>query len=89
MREHIKNENTLHKTIDAPIGAENEKDKNIPKRKLITDIADDDRTQAKKLLKIRIADIAGKITSAEIRSVPIRRIPITTVTATSTDIRAL
>ena len=42
----------------------------------------------RKLPKMRIAESAGMIISAEISSAPISRIPSTTVTAVSTDISA-
>ena len=76
-------------TIVEPTGVENKIDNNRPATAQKTDIIAEQITTPLKFLITRIADSAGKITSADIRSEPTRFIPNTIITAIITAINKL
>ena len=68
-------------TIVAPTGVDRRIDNRIPKTAHTTDIITEQTVTLLKLLKTLMADRAGKITRAEIRSDPTRFIPRTIIIA--------
>ena len=84
----IKNTNISTATIAAPTGASNIIDRNIPVSAQITDTIAEQTVTDLKLLNTRIADSAGNITSAEIKSEPTSFIPTTIITAIITAIKS-
>ncbi len=71
-------------TIVEPTGVPYTMDIKIPRTAHTTDILAEQITTDLKFLNTRIADNAGKITSADIRSEPTRFIARTMITATIT-----
>ena len=86
---HIKNTAISTATIIAPTGAETSSEINIPSAVHTTDKTPEHIITDLKLLKIRIADSAGKIISAEVSSDPAIRIANTITTAVTTAIKVL
>ena len=76
-------------TMVEPTGVPARIDSKIPKKAQKTDIIAEQMVTLRKLLKIRIADNAGKITRAEIKSDPTRFMARTMITAMITAIRKL
>ena len=72
-----------------PTGVEARIETMIPAAEQMTDITAEQRITERKLLKSRIADSAGKIISAEIKSDPTRFIARTITDAVMTAIRRL
>ena len=79
----------LQTTIVGPTGVENIIAERIPRRAQATEITVDVTTTRLKVLATRIAESAGKITSAEIRSEPTRFMARTIITAVMTAISRL
>lgn len=86
---HIKNADTSAATIVEPTGVPKMTAIIIPASAHITEITAEKTTTGKKLLNIRIAESAGKITSAEINSEPTRFIASTMITAVITAVSKL
>lgn len=76
-------------TIVAPTGVEYKTDIKMPATAQNTEIIAEKSVTAKKLLKILIADSAGKIISADTKSAPTRFIAKTIITAIITAIKKL
>ena len=74
-------------TIVAPVGVAKSRDKISPSAEQTTAKIAEKMVTDLKLLKIRIADNAGKTTSAEIKSEPTKFIAITIITAKSRNAR--
>jgi len=70
-------------TIVGPIGVSAKSDIKIPKTAQSTDVTAEQTTTERKLLKTLIAESAGKITRADIRSEPTKFIARTIITATT------
>ena len=82
--EHRKKDTTFAATIVDPTGVPARIDTNIPISAQTTDSTTEQTVTERKLLNSRIADIAGKITSAEIISEPTNFIAMTMTTAIMT-----
>lgn len=71
-RLNMKNTAKFATTIVAPVGVDNNTERIIPAAAQITEIIDEQIVTLLKLLKIRIAESAGKIISADTSSEPTR-----------------
>ena len=76
-------------TIVDPTGVPIKMESTIPKTAQTTEITAEQIVTERKLLKMRIAESAGKMTSADTRSEPTRFIARTIITAIITAIRRL
>ena len=81
---NIKNPAISTATIVEPTGVPATMEIRIPRAAQITDTITEHTVTALKLLNTRMADRAGNITSAEIRSEPTRFIASTMITAMTT-----
>ena len=79
----------LTATTVEPTGVEITIEVSIPTAEFTTDMAAAHSVSALKLRQTRIAERAGKMTSADMRSEPTRRIASTTVSAITTENRRL
>ena len=80
-RLNIKNTEKFAATIVAPVGVDNNTERIIPEAAQITEMLAEQIVTLLKLLKIRIAESAGKIISAETSSDPTRFIASTIMIA--------
>jgi hypothetical protein len=79
---------SIHTTV-APTGVDARMDNKMPDEEQSTEIAAEARITARKLLNIRMADSAGKMIRAEIRSDPTSFMAITMTEAVTTAINRL
>lgn len=76
-------------TIVEPVGVSKNADAKIPNSEQTTETIAEQTTTLLKLLKTRIAQSAGKMTKAEIKSEPTRLMASTMITAITTAIATL